>query len=129
MHSLDSFLISFVKRIERAYLKKKGKELSDEEMIELLKICFSAGSCLIWYQMQILDGNALSDRDLLIYLCELQCSDDEILKMIEEGCLVRGIDEAIQLLDTGKKQYEDWKLKIEKRPKRLANTFGPINPW
>ena len=49
--------------------------------------------------------------------------------MIEEGCLVRGIDEAIQLLDTGKKQYEDWKLKIEKRPKRLANTFGPINPW
>ena len=82
MHSLDSFLICFIERIKRAYFKKNGQKLSDEEMIELLRTCFYAGSCLIWYQTQNIDGNVLSDKDLLIYLCQLQCSDNQILQRL-----------------------------------------------
>lgn len=55
-------------------------------MIELLKGCFKAGSCLRWYQSQFMIGtNELSDEALLAYLCELRCTEDDILKMIADG--------------------------------------------
>ena len=55
-------------------------------MIELLKECFKAGSCLQWYQSQfMIDTNELSDEALLAYLCGLRCTEDDILKMIDEG--------------------------------------------
>lgn len=120
MHSLDSFLICFIERIKRAYFKKNGQKLSDEEMIELLRTCFYAGSCLIWYQTQNIDGNVLSDKDLLIYLCQLQCSDNQILQMIDDGCLAK------KMLN-----QEDWTLDkraVAKRLDRFVNVLDPVKP-
>ena len=88
---VDNYTLSpgsfcFVRRIKEHLLKKGVKQLSDGEMIELLKECFKAGSCLQWYQSQFMIGsNELSDEALLAYLCELRCTEDDILKMIDEG--------------------------------------------
>ena len=85
-YTLSPGSFCFVRRIKEHLLKKGGKQLSDGEVIELLKGCFKAGSCLQWYQSQFMIGsNELSDEALLAYLCGLRCTEDDILKMIDEG--------------------------------------------
>ena len=76
-YTLSPGSFCFVRRIKAYLLKKGGKQLSDGDMIELLKECFKAGSCLQWYQSQFMIGtNELSDEALLAYLCELRCTED-----------------------------------------------------
>ena len=121
-YSLSPGVFCFVRRIERVYNEKYNKKVSDKEMIELLKTCFEAGDCLVWYQMQYMFGNeGYSDEKLLAHLCELKCHDADILDMIEDGLLAR----------KKREKAEDWTLTEEipstKNP-RLRKCFRPIKP-
>ena len=105
---VDNYTLSpgsfcFVRRIKEHLLKKGGKQLSDGEMIELLKECFKAVSCLQWYQSQFMIGtNELSDEALLAHLCELRCTEDDILEMIAEGYMFSKAEGRMSSNDEGR---------------------------